>query len=69
MQAALERTTQCITAKNKSEWLEVQTGLEKDLKTLRTLHDTSAGDASEAIESLIQAATSMQAATGRKIFK
>jgi hypothetical protein len=69
MQTALERTTQCITAKNKAEWLEVQTGLEEDIKTLKELHDSSDADTSKAIQSVMQAANTVQAATSRKIFQ
>jgi hypothetical protein len=69
MQAVLERTTQCITAKNKAEWLEVQTGLEEDIKTFKEPHDTNDADTSKAIQSVIQTANSIQAATSRNIFK
>jgi DNA polymerase III delta prime subunit len=69
MQAVLERTTQCITAKNKAQWLQVQTGLENDLKTLKAVHDTSDGDTSKAIKGVIKAANLVQTATSRNVFK
>ena len=69
MQAVLERTTQCITAKNKAQWLEVQIELEKDLKSLEAVRDTSDGDTSKAVEGVIEAANLVHIATSRSVFK